>query len=938
MDKINLGLLLLGAFTVSGCSVAQTNVPAADGAKAADWTNASDVIWNTPSKDSSGSMPLGNGEVGMNLWVEENGDLLFLISRIDAFSESGRILKVGKMRVSLSPNPFGGGAPFRQHLKLRDGVCEIVAGRGVGQVTLRVFVDANQPVIHVAGTSSSPLRVTARVESWREQPHTLAKGEEEGSSWSLSKAPFPLTESADVFPAAARDAVSWYHRNETSESYDSTMKLQSLEAFSQLAPNPLLQRTFGGWVTGEGFQSTDNRTLATTAPTRAFDLRVAALSLQAKSVDEWTAASKKVAAASSDAKAAQTRTADWWNAFWDRSHVVVQGDQSIEIPGGAHPLRVGYDSQKQSNFPGQIGRTSVYSRALSQAEITQLANAQNGNDAPVKAGLIESGDGTPREIANDNLPFKRGLTLEAWINTNGTIDGRIFDKVTAGKGDGFLLDTYPKDTLRFVFGEKVVNAPAGSLIANARQHAAATVDAATGAIRLYLNGQIVARDEAVNTRISLTQALTLQRYMQACAARGTYPIKFNGSLFTVEPTPLSKPFNADWRQWGEMQWFQNLRLIYHPMLASGDSDMMEPFFRFYENVRPLAEARTKLYHGVEGATFPETMTLWGTYGNSDYGWDRTGKQPKDVDSLYIKNMAHEGPELLALMLDRWDYTGDERFLKEKILPMAVSVLKYFDTRFKKDADGKIIIDPTQVMETYWHGVVNDMPTVAGVVTITSRLSELPGKLTTPEQRAFFARMKAAAPPLPTEEVEVDGQKKRVLAAAQKYTPPRTNVELPELYAVWPFRLYGLGKPDIEAARVAYERRIDRIDFGWAYDSNMAAILGLTDEAARITTARLANSNPAYRWPVSWGPNFDWLPDQDHGSNLMLTTQLMLLQGVGNRIFVLPAWPKNWDVNFKLHAPQQTVVECVYRGGKIESLVVTPASRRKDVVLPQGIGE
>jgi hypothetical protein len=37
------------------------------------------------------------------------------------------------------------------------------------------------------------------------------------------------------------------------------------------------------------------------------------------------------------------------------------------------------------------------------------------------------------------------------------------------------------------------------------------------------------------------------------------------------------------------------------------------------------------------------------------------------------------------------------------------------------------------------------------------------------------------------------------------------------------------------------------------------------------------------------------------------------------------------VEFKLHAPRQTVVEGVYRDGKMQSLRVTPESRRSDVV-------
>ena len=79
------------------------------------------VEWNTPSENSAGSMPLGNGELGANLWVEKNGDLLFYLSRTDAISEANRLMKMGRIRVSLSPNPFQEGKPFSQQLVLKDG-------------------------------------------------------------------------------------------------------------------------------------------------------------------------------------------------------------------------------------------------------------------------------------------------------------------------------------------------------------------------------------------------------------------------------------------------------------------------------------------------------------------------------------------------------------------------------------------------------------------------------------------------------------------------------------------------------------------------------------------------------------------------------------------------------------------------------------------------
>ena len=64
---------------------------------------------------------------------------------------------------------------------------------------------------------------------------------------------------------------------------------------------------------------------------------------------------------------------------------------------------------------------------------------------------------------------------------------------------------------------------------------------------------------------------------------------------------------------------------------------------------------------------------------------------------------------------------------------------------------------------------------------------------------------------------------------------------------------------------------------------------------------------------------------------MTALQRMLMQCEGKKIHLLPAWPKTWDVHFKLHAPFRTSVECVYRNGRVTKLTVTPTARAADVV-------
>jgi hypothetical protein len=117
-------------------------------------------------------------------------------------------------------------------------------------------------------------------------------------------------------------------------------------------------------------------------------------------------------------------------------------------------------------------------------------------------------------------------------------------------------------------------------------------------------------------------------------------------------------------------------------------------------------------------------------------------------------------------------------------------------------------------------------------------------------------------------------------------------------------------------------------------------LGLVKDARDYVVQRARSAAPEWlrpkafgmRFPAFWGPNYDWIPDQCHGGVLMKALQSMLLQSEGDAIFLLPAWPSDWNADFKLHAPKQTIVEGVVRGGTLVSLTVTPEARRKDIVV------
>ena len=96
-------------------------------------------------------------------------------------------------------------------------------------------------------------------------------------------------------------------------------------------------------------------------------------------------------------------------------------------------------------------------------------------------------------------------------------------------------------------------------------------------------------------------------------------------------------------------------------------------------------------------------------------------------------------------------------------------------------------------------------------------------------------------------------------------------------------------------------------------------MGLTEEAAEITAKKLDDSDR--RFTAFWGPGHDWAPDHNWGGSGMIGLQEMLVQVNHDTVYLFPAWPKDWDVSFKLHLPDQNTIECELKDGVVCSLTL-----------------
>jgi hypothetical protein len=465
--------------------------------------------------------------------------------------------------------------------------------------------------------------------------------------------------------------------------------------------------------------------------------------------------------------------------------------------------------------------------------------------------------------------------------------------------------------------------------------------------------------EAENPCFVLGRQHAITRYVQTIQSRTMWPIKFNGMLFQAATPPY-----ADYRDWGPSNWWQNTRLSYGSMLQTGDADMFETILKYYNNSLAFAAQRTLEYFNHSGIFFTETKHVLGAFVSWVYGCSRPAGWPVWLETCdYIKNdYGGDGgtPEVAMAVLDHYLYTGDTAKL-QAYLPIAVQAIEFFMQHYtNRTTDGKIVVWPTQALETFWcagwdvvnnrppeNCCVDDLPTVAGMHMLATRLLQLPAAFSTPAQRAQWTAFHDVLPALP---LSPDGSQ---LVAARVISSGVHNSETPELYAVHPYRLLTVGRRavdpslDLAPAIAAFNANpLAHSNEGWNQGIMNAALLGQTKAAAAMLVER-AGTRPApgYRFE-GFMPHFqDYEPSSNHLANYLTALGWMLLQpcdDAAGTMVLLPTWPCDWSVSFRQWGPLNTSVTVDYEGissssGRLHSLVVDPPSRRSAVVLGSCLG-
>ncbi|MCY1719347.1 DUF5703 domain-containing protein [Prolixibacteraceae bacterium Z1-6] len=768
------------------------------------------IIWNTQSKDASESMPLVGGDIGCNVWVE-NGDILLYLQRSGSFDENGEYLKMGRFRIRLNPNPFVNQSLFRQELKLKDGYIEIEAGKNSSEnaaAQVKLWVDVYNPVVHVDVETRQKTDVSVAYENWRTSDKELALGKERFGAFGLEGYPGKVIRTKDSTEQNEK-GVLFYHRNPKEKLVPEVyIELQELDNYAEEINDDLKDRTFGGMLFGDGFETTEvangeyqgtsykSWKLKSKTPGKKHAICIATHIEQTQTLDAWKHnLLQTVDVAQKEPQKAFVKTVSWWNNFWDRSYIFIQPEK----PETENPV-------------WQMGRNY------------QLFRYQLGGN---------------------------------------------------------------------VFGE--------------------------------------------------------------------YPTKFNGGNLIYDPVLVdkNKAHEPDWRQWGGSVFTaQNQRLLYWPMLKAGDFDAILPQFELYRKGLPGATARVKKHFGHKGAVYCEYTSVPGMAFGDGWGWQNDknyrirGEEIPFGDPLANAATGWNEPVEKGVMANgaiayHWESQVEHAYMIleyhkftgadiSQYMPFIEQALVFFDEHYRKrqemrngkelDENGKLVIYPSTSCESY-RGAKNPSDLIAGLKACIDEMLKLDERYLSSGKKAYYKEFLNTIPDFTYGDFEGD----KIIQPAESWLKYQ-NVECPQFYPLFPFNRFNLITDDMTVFKNTWEHGNfpKNMVQSWHQDGIFFARMGMTQEAADFNTRKLQDS--PRRFPTFWGPGHDWVPDHNWGGSGMIGLQEMLMQTFDDKIILFPAWPKEWDVDFKLHAPHNTTVEAKLKNGVVVSLSVTPESRRKDIQI------
>ena len=375
----------------------------------------------------------------------------------------------------------------------------------------------------------------------------------------------------------------------------------------------------------------------------------------------------------------------------------------------------------------------------------------------------------------------------------------------------------------------------------------------------------------------------LYLYDLASMSRGGLCPKFNGGNWLTD---------QDTRHWGGNYWHQNTRELFWPVYAANHVDLADTFFDLYARMRDRALARGKISFHANGANYGECVPL-----------DGGGASPPPLTPGYGAHILTVGLEVSLQAWWRWQYAGDKVFLRDRCYPLLKDSLDFYLDYAKKGPDGFYHLEPANAQETYWavRDPHQDLAALRWAVPVAIEVSQKLGL--DADRRVKWQDLLDHLAPYP-----VDEAKNLFLEATLTAADERHNSENVEDYGIYPFGVFGLGRPDFDRAKNTFlHRPVPGMGNGWEPAPIAAARLGLGEEASRLVLEHMRDNfrsnNGGWYSPTTdyWVGNIPDAPYFDAPGVSCQALNEMALQSQDDLIRVAPAWPEAWQAQFRLKA-------------------------------------
>eukprot|EP00040_Diaphanoeca_grandis_P035429 m.222904 g.222904 ORF g.222904 m.222904 type:complete len:925 (-) comp33386_c2_seq2:269-3043(-) len=890
-----------------------------------DIARTSNVVWNDADWGNDtglGSLPIGNGDVAVPVWIDSTtGDLRLLLRKSDVFDENSQPVTTGALRIRFTPPlytpPPPTPPPPAWNCNLFNCTCQglsnyygVVSGSGFGCTPLvaQDWWTANKCNTNNqnGGNCVGPAcELPGSAPCVPPPQHSSSSASASSSSTTNGNATTAATEAPPTFSMELDIATS-------------TVTVRSVAGVTVVVSIDLNAPLVNGKPSrGAGI-------VRVTASSRTdFELDVMLEPFREERVSILGGADCNVRYEHADTIASVKNTLTWYH--WNNNATTYQNDTLKQQ--GVDPESAGLPDI----FTHRAFGATVAATGLTSVSPTKLTGSALQNVAVVATLLTLQPNEAPLETS--------------WLDAIKTV-------VPSPSSTSSSSSSSDSDGVNDCGSQRACPTTWDELLE-----------------RSYIELTAPPGSNDTTTPKQITDHVNWDRHLALIQGRAAFaPIKFNGQLFTANITAGKNSW--DYRSWGAGYWWQNERQPYYNALAQGDLDTMRSFLDFYLRALPYVNARTLVqFNNTDApqmsgiaALFPETTTQFGTYmPNQGVGWGCNSPIPRNHGASqngYIRFHWTGALELSLMILDLYEWSGDVNDL-ERYLPIPFGVVEAYRQRFpNSDANGKTDMFPAQALETYQCGnptsradcPSNPTTDISGLMAVLPRLIALPEAQATNDQRTTWKQQLAKLPPLPLVAAltGANGTQKVAAIATGNGFPTsgggsRGNSENTALYMAHPFRVFGIGKDtNFTLAQQTYIERHTPCNKGWCQDVIHAAMLNISDNvkggsaATQVAQRASATDHGGFRFEGFAGHYQDFEPSLDHYGFMRTGLNYMLMAPLDDNeggVVLFPSFPVNlWNVRFKIHAPRNTTIEASCQGGVLEYLIVTPASRASAVTV------